>query len=82
MKEAVLTNGTSEPNLDETEVKYQCALQLRCAAALKFPPLTIVVTLPIISHTMSVGGLKQITVMEFWMSHLCYNHMCCGRYSG
>ena len=38
MKEAALTNGTSEPILDEIEVKYQCALALRCAAGLKFPP--------------------------------------------
>ena len=34
MKEAALTNGTSEPTLDEIEVEYQHAHALRCAAGL------------------------------------------------
>ena len=67
MKEAALTNGTSEPTLDETEVEYQHAFTLRCAAGMQFPPLTIVVTSPIISHAMNACGLTQQTkVADYW----------------
>ena len=67
MKEAALTNGTSEPTLDKIEVQYQHALTLRCAVGLQFPPLTIVVTSLIISHAMSVHGLTQQTkAADYW----------------
>ena len=55
MKEAALTNGMSEPTLDEIKVKYQHSLTKRCAADLQFP--TLIIVSPIISHMMSVSGL-------------------------
>ena len=65
MKEAAHTNGTSEPT--PIKVEYQCALALKCAAGLSFPPLTIMVTLPVISHAVSVNGLGQKTkVADYW----------------
>ena len=50
MKEADLTNGISDPTLDEIEVEYQCVLALRCAAGLQFPTITIAATSPFILH--------------------------------
>ena len=47
--------------MDEIEVKYQCAFALKCAGGLQFPPLTIAVTSPVISHTVSASGLSQQT---------------------
>ena len=49
MREAVHANGISEPTLEKTEVEYQHALALKCAAGLQFPSLTIVVASPVIS---------------------------------
>ena len=60
-EEAAHDNGTSEPYLDEIEVEYQHALALRCAAVLQFPPLTIAVTSPVISHAVRASGLTQQT---------------------
>ena len=59
IREAALGNGTSKSTLDQIEVKYQHALVLRCAAGLQFPPLTVLVTSPIISHAMSISGMTQ-----------------------
>ena len=78
MKEDALTNGTSEPTLDEIKVEYQCTLALKCAAGLQFPPLNIVVTSTIISHAMNVSAWTQQTmtadhwsasVTSVWTSH-------------
>ena len=68
MKEVALTNGASEPNLDEIEVEYQHVLTLRCAASLQFPPLTIMVTSLIILHVISVSGLTEQTKMADYQS--------------
>ena len=62
MNEAAPIHGTREPTLDEIEIEYQHVLAPRCAAGLQFPSLTIVATLPIILHAMSVSGLTQQTM--------------------
>ena len=67
--EASLTNGTSDPTLDEIEVRYQCTLILRIAAGLQFPPLTIVVTSKIISHAMNGSWpTQQIKATDYWFT--------------
>ena len=43
-------------------------LALRFVSGLKFPPHTIVVTLPIILHAMSVSGLTQQTKVADYQS--------------
>ena len=68
MKGAAHTNVTSEPTLDEIEVKYQQELALRCAAGLQFPSLTIVVISPVISHVMHASGLTQQTKVVDYQS--------------
>ena len=67
MKKASHANGTSEPTLKEIELEYRYVLALRCAACLQCPPLTIVITSPVISHAMIVSRLTQHTkVADYW----------------
>ena len=68
IKEAVHTNDTSEPTLDDIEVEYQCILALRCAAGLLFLPLNIAVTSPVILHAMTMSGLTQQTKVAEYQS--------------